>query len=410
MIEDENVSLETDHLEEVIEVSPPGQPVVVIEYRNRGVPWFVVIALLLGVSLAAAAIYHRAVMRKRLYERSPVVRQAARPAAETSAPELPGPAAPLALNSQPLPPGTILNAPSVDPAHAVKPEVPKKTAADPVVPPEPKAAEPTKLASEPAKPAPAATPEPPRPPRNPPAPIFAIPKPPGDGDTDNPFRELFADQASGPPSEPDETLPAAPEPPAEQAAADRPPPTKDELLQDIKAEAAMKRQELDQLRDLKDRATDELAAEALDRTENERHEFRRELDEILRSNSRTAGREINELCDKFGRNYDPALRDKVARALRVASGRMTTSSRLNLLRHYGVPEAGVLDFLAREIDHRQMNSRNGPRTPDQVRVIAARQLLRYGISKSTRGPATAEAGAAAADRAGAPVSRIARPR
>ena len=39
MTEEENVSLETDHLEEVIETSPPSQPVVVIQYRTRGVPW-----------------------------------------------------------------------------------------------------------------------------------------------------------------------------------------------------------------------------------------------------------------------------------------------------------------------------------------------------------------------------------
>ena len=36
-----DVSLETDRLEQLLEVPAPAQPVVMIEYRNRGVPWWV---------------------------------------------------------------------------------------------------------------------------------------------------------------------------------------------------------------------------------------------------------------------------------------------------------------------------------------------------------------------------------
>ena len=35
-----DVSLETDRLEQLLEVPAPAQPVVMIEYRNRGVPWW----------------------------------------------------------------------------------------------------------------------------------------------------------------------------------------------------------------------------------------------------------------------------------------------------------------------------------------------------------------------------------
>src|SRR4051812_16352197 len=49
------VTLETDHLEEVIDTPPPSQPVVVIQYRTRGVPWFITLLLLAVVALVAAA-------------------------------------------------------------------------------------------------------------------------------------------------------------------------------------------------------------------------------------------------------------------------------------------------------------------------------------------------------------------
>jgi hypothetical protein len=218
----------------------------------------------------------------------------------------------------------------------------------------------------------------PKKPRNTVAAIFTIPTPPQQ--VADPFTELYGNR--GAPETP-ATKPA--DPPAAPAAADRPPPTKNEMLQDINAEAAEKRQEMNQLRDLKDHAQSELAEEAMSRTEDERVVFRRELREILKSKSRTAGQEINDLCEKFGRNYDPVLKDKVSRALMLTNGRMTTNAKLHLLRHYGVPEPGLLDYLANVIAHNEMNARNGPRTPDQVRVIAARRLLETRLTKAARG-------------------------
>ena len=45
-----------------------------------------------------------------------------------------------------------------------------------------------------------------------------------------------------------------------------------------------------------------------------------------------------------------------------------------MLRDLGVPEPGILDFLANDL-HRYINSRNGPRDSNEVRVNAAKQLL-----------------------------------
>ncbi len=57
--ENQEVNLETDRLEELMESPPPAQPVVVIQYRSRGVPWYLVLPLLVLVPIGAVAVYHR---------------------------------------------------------------------------------------------------------------------------------------------------------------------------------------------------------------------------------------------------------------------------------------------------------------------------------------------------------------
>ncbi len=65
MSEEQEVTLETEHLEEVIEAPPTGQPVVVIQYRSRGVPWYLVLPLLVLIPLGSVAVYHRVTSRAR---------------------------------------------------------------------------------------------------------------------------------------------------------------------------------------------------------------------------------------------------------------------------------------------------------------------------------------------------------
>jgi len=55
-----------------------------------------------------------------------------------------------------------------------------------------------------------------------------------------------------------------------------------------------------------------------------------------------------------------------------------------MLRLYGVPEAGILDFLANEI-HFLINTPNGPRDSNEVRIDAAKQLLSLKLVKDARG-------------------------
>src|SRR5271165_5995405 len=100
--ENEDLNLETDHLEEVIESPPPSQPVVVIQYRSRGVPWYLVLPLLVLVPLGAVAVYHRLYARThRTFVPPSSVDSSTRQAAEgmPPAPKL-DLGAPLALRSE----------------------------------------------------------------------------------------------------------------------------------------------------------------------------------------------------------------------------------------------------------------------------------------------------------------------
>jgi len=82
--ENQDFNLETDHLKEVIESPPPAQPVVVIQYRTRGVPWYLVLPLLVLVPLGAVAIYHRVSSHAhRTFVPPPSVDQSTRKAAES---------------------------------------------------------------------------------------------------------------------------------------------------------------------------------------------------------------------------------------------------------------------------------------------------------------------------------------
>ena len=66
MNEATDVSLESDRLEQLLETAPPGQPVVMIEYRNRGFPWWMLGSVLVLVPAAVAAIflYYHSVVEK----------------------------------------------------------------------------------------------------------------------------------------------------------------------------------------------------------------------------------------------------------------------------------------------------------------------------------------------------------
>jgi hypothetical protein len=418
----EHVTLETDHLEEVIESAPPGQPVVVIQYRSRGLPWYAVLPLLVLVPLAAVAAYHRVTSRFRPQEvpgRSPqrLASALTKPGAAVAVTDAQSsenvgtaassksatpPSEPLALNSQPLAPGSL----AASPAAATNPKasVPAVVAAvqggSPAAPTPPSGI-PKPVSSPgdrpPPPPVPASQDANSLPTAEQPGTLAgpASPKPKRIGfagllDDANPFADLqiARTQPAVPRSADPEASPAAASAlPSEQ----KPTPTREEMLQSLKAEAAEKKAELKQLRNLKDHARDTIAAEAMERTEDERLVFRRELSVLLKTGGKKTGAQIDELCDKFGRNYDPELRARLTQVLARSAGRMGRDAKVRLLRLYGVPEAGILDFLANDL-HRYINTRNGPRDPNEVRVNAAKQLLSIKLASGSGGTAKAAVG------------------
>jgi hypothetical protein len=421
-----DVNLETDHLEEFIEAPPPGQPVVVIQYRSRGLPWYFVLPLLVLVPLGAVAVYHRMSSRARRAFSPPSLQQTTRKVVEkepvpgTSSgapnaadfPALPPASigelgAPLALNSQPMAPGSLF-AMALSPA--AKADLTKPASPAPTTPATSKEVEPSKV----AKPAAAAkagpddpvagTPPPSAPRVKDPTPLassnapdqatrptprgavavgFSVPT-----DDDSPFAEL--DISRGVPDAriaADRAAPSAGPTAAGEPASDRQPqPTQEQLLQDIQAEAAEKKAELKQLRDLKDRARDAIGAESQVRVEEERAAFRRDLVEAVKLGGKQAGQQIDDLCNRYGRNYDDQLRSKATYLLSRFGGKMSREEKVRLLRLYGIPEAGILDFLANDIHH-MINSRNGPRNSNEVRINAAKQLLSIKLVKDGGGAA-----------------------
>jgi hypothetical protein len=418
MTDDVDAILGTDQLEEVIEEPPPGQPVVVIQYRTRGLPWYLVIPLLILVPLGAVAFYHNLVTSRSRLRPGLVAPPAPDPgkvkADELAAATKPMPinpfestpgvlsspfgglAGPLSLNTQPLPRG--LPTPTLP--STVKEEQPKSTSttalkgdhgpattggksATAVAPKGAASPAPTPVIKEGATDRLQASSPVDSPSRDTDkgalAVGFTVP-----ADDESPFANFPGSPGSSEAGHSDrqhENL--ATNQPAPEPAADRQPaPTREQVLDEIRSEAAEKKAELKELRGLKERARDEVAAESLVRIDEQRVEFRRQLDEILRSGSKTAGKEIDELCDRFGRAYDPQLRKRVGYVLSRLNGRMSREAKVKVLRDFGVPEPGVLDFLANEL-HRYVNSRNGPKDANDVRVNAAKQLLLIKLAKNT---------------------------
>ncbi|WP_165072279.1 hypothetical protein [Paludisphaera rhizosphaerae] len=333
----------------------PADPVVVIQYRNRGVSPILLFPMTLIASLALFAGYHHFFVRP-IYtqdggfafaraaepaslaapERDPAVAQVS-----TTLPIQVAPATvPLSLESQPLgpiapvlPPPLTLEVQPAGPVEALSltPSVVQST--------------------ETQKPEPAETPK-------------------VDAEDSKP-RISIASTAVDPVKE---------EPPAPEAdaipAADT--PTREQMMERIRQEAELK--ELQQ-RGMEQRQADAAAqfhAEDTQRIQEERVSFHKSLQEIVSVGGRDVGKAIDDLCDKYGRGYSQEKRNEVKAVMERAHGKRSRREEVGLLRYMGVPEPGVLDYLSNEVHRTSLHKRNGPQNPDEVRLFAARQLLQIG--------------------------------
>jgi hypothetical protein len=162
-------------------------------------------------------------------------------------------------------------------------------------------------------------------------------------------------------------------------AAEPPLPSLEETERQIREEAARARQEngarLAQQREDLRAIRDE-----------ERRQFLDELQMVLKVHGKRAGPEIERLSQRTGRKEDPML---LARARWViAESKTSPRGKVRQLRALGVPETVILDYLANRLD-RNVGTRDGPRSRDEVWVQAARLLVIYS-SETPRPPAADE--------------------
>ncbi|MDR3618132.1 MAG: hypothetical protein P4L85_02190 [Paludisphaera borealis] len=392
MSEDPLFNLETDPLvpDEELESEPSAQPqappVVMIQYRNRGIPPVLLFPTTLILSLGMFAAYHYLFVAPRQRELQEQAReQAASLAAATKpeADEIKPPEPPLmalSLDSQPLPPGFQFPTPIVKDSDATR--VVAKPVDDPDSGPSiwdqvnGESEKPTVAKSEVPAAAVAVAPSPATEPRKEPAPSPAVVSAgPPDVPKIEPPKEIALGPAAAAPKEvvkPDDVKPTDVAAPVETPP---PTPTPEEMQRSLEAEAQAKRIERDEQAKIKDLARIQVENEAQDRVEGERSLFREELRRIVAAGGSGAGQEIDELCDKFGRTYSSDLKAQILGLLSRHHGKVSRDIEVRMLRSLGMPEPGILDYLANNL-HRSINSRNGPHSSDEVRVAAAKQLLR----------------------------------
>ncbi len=369
------------------EPAAPGSPVVVIQYRDRGRPLSVLIPLVLIVAMTVIFLYHRLVEVRYRAEAFDEMRTVAR-AGEVSSTVEPAKIEstlmePLALNSQPIVPGTIEPADPKPAALASSSLIavtttyqnPRPTTdavaipADPLAPGLPtRAVRPARIASAltDVAPSPAAGGSKARPGADPTATAEAtrVAEDPDRQDTRNGTAPIPA-QATGQPTA--DVAPIANE--MVGAAENDPLPTKEESDRQLEEEARKKQAEIDSLEARQLSAVREMR-------QRERLEFRAELREILQIHGNRAGIEIDKLCK---RNAYDSTSDQFLKAREMwRFSRLSTVMKVRYIRSLGLPEVAILNFLS-DLIHLRIGTRDGPRDRNEVRIRAARALLKYGL-------------------------------
>jgi hypothetical protein len=400
---DPELSLESEQLEQYLETVTPEQPVVVIQYRNRGVSTWVFLTLIVVLPLAAIFLYHRFVVeRYRVQDaRSRRGRDAARRSASLST-IVPVPSASAAT----VPAAPVAAAAAASAALGqTTPAVSLPESAIDTATPRDSASKDPERNSPPV----ASMVQPPSQGRS--APIDAdnkpasrlrtiLPKPlPPDHTAGTPAGESTASGLADQSSKSSTAAGSAPGKPAAQsnephdriaedntllthvadtrqraAAKDaqrslpavQPLPSKEESLLQIAEEARRKQAELaarDENRELESRA----------RRLEERMKFREELRAILRVHGNQAGPEIDKLAQRYGYDIDT---DRYEQGIKIWRSARSPLSKVRLIRSLELPESVILNFLSDDL-HMLVRSRSGPRNENEVRVRAAQKLLSY---------------------------------
>ncbi len=411
-----DVSLETDRLEQLLEVPPPApaQPVVMIEYRNRGVPWWLVVSLIVLVPLVAVLCYQQIVVQTYQKQAAQAAYDRALQAAndkpadppshqETSPPDaaapiaVPGPA-PIVMTAGPAPaPDAKASSPPAAAAASQgnsQPTSPDSSAdlnvADTAEPPGPRVRtlvaplESVGTAPGPKVPAapaggPGATPAKPVRDDSANTKLASAPVPPGTA-VAAAANDKPAAKDAAPPATPPAATVAAPAVGPQSVPAVAPNPTPEEFQAQIEEEAARK-----------DAERAEAQAELLDRMRIRRFEdrvrFHDELREILQSAPKNhAAAEIDALAKRFRVLIDAKTYGKAKKIWRDA--KIAQAVRVRQIRLLNVSEPDILNFMSDNL-YAVMGTRAGPRDTNEVRVRAARQLLKFPVPEELGAPPSA---------------------
>ena len=406
-----DVSLDTDRLEQLLEVPAPAQPVVMIQYRNRGVPWWLLVTLIVLVPLVAVIAYQQLVVQTIQAQAANARYLAQKLETERAVHERPqADVPPVQLVAGNAAPGA---APIVISAQAAPAQAPAPPAAQPPASP----AATSEVKQQPARsdgavePTLAGAGQPPEarvrsvfPIQLEPAVAAAPPKsaaaaggsPGGAQRADSVKTQVTGPQQAragagegGPAGNRDSGALASGaaansvEPAGHQEPAPKidPLPTQEEMRTQLAEEAARKNAE-----------EAEAALLLNDRVRVRRYEdrmrFHEELRQILARDIKTAGTEIDELSKRQHGDSDPRLRAK-ARVL-WRDKRLPLAKRVSQMRSLDIPESDILDLMSDGLYERK-HAPGGPRDNNEVRVRAARLLLSCDLSGGNSAP---EAGSA----------------
>jgi|GEM_PF-1751052 len=152
------------------------------------------------------------------------------------------------------------------------------------------------------------------------------------------------------------------------------PITKEEVLRRINEEAAQKAAEIRKLQQLKPQIESIEALRMMRKAESNRVRFHQEIRQIVLAKRPEAGRDLEQICEEFGRGIDPDLHQHISKLLKTTYANAPLRSKVALMRAWGAPEAMVFDFVANDV-YRHLGTRGGPKNGDQVGIRAARVLL-----------------------------------
>jgi hypothetical protein len=419
--------LETDRLEDVLEVAGPPPSVVIVQYRNRMFPWVLAGASIVALTVAGAVAYHfheiarlqaQALETRRELERlvdqkpdsddrpkaaaaddakAPAVGRPPAGSPEETAIKVPAVAGSLTTRGSPS--AATPDQPRVRDDSALgasRAAAPQPSGSDSPAPESSKALAQLAQFNDPDRASPARPSAPAGPssapaassqPSESKAPLASASVSEGP----SPFEEPSGGaEVRSAPAQTEAVTATTPAPgdarpkggagaatsPAQdpfELPAEPPLPSRAETERQIREEAAGIQRENDQ-------RLEHQREELRELQNDERRQFLDELRKLLTEYGENAGPEIERLSVRTGRTDDPVMLDRARRV--ISNSRMSQRAKVHQLREFGVPETIILDYLANGLD-RRLGTRGGPRNRDEVWFRAAYWSVRYD-SQDTR--------------------------